>query len=67
MVTRVNQSALSAAQRAAFVSAVKALKQAPSTFTPPTSSRYDDYVYMHFQSMYTLTIGNATQTVDNSN
>jgi tyrosinase len=58
---------LSPTDRKAYVAAVKALKAAPSQFTPKTSSRYDDYVYVHMQAMLELSINDTTKLVTNDN
>ena len=49
MGCRKNQSSLTAAEKAAFVAAVIALKAAPSQ--AGTASRYDDFVQEHIDSM----------------
>ena len=67
MITRKNVAALSAAERKAYVDAVKKLKAAPSRFTPPTMSRYDDFVYIHMQAMLEMTINDKNKPVTNDN
>src|SRR3954453_20899286 len=67
LLVRKNQNTLSAAERQALVNAILLLKKAPSRFQPPTSSRYDDYVYIHFQAMNELTITDPTKPVANGN
>jgi tyrosinase len=67
MATRKNAATLTAAERQAFVNAVKQLKAAPSKFAPPTTGRYDDYVYVHMQAMLDLSINDSTQPVANGN
>lgn len=67
MNVRKNISSLSAAERAAYVSAIKRLKAAPSRFTPPTTGRYDDYVYIHMQAMLELSINDPARPVANGN
>jgi len=54
MVFRKSVGSLTSADRQAFVAAVKALKLTASHFTPGTTSRYDDYVYVHLQAMRML-------------
>lgn len=50
---RKNAGALTPQERARFVAAVLALKQAPSVLTPgqPGSNRYDDFVAVHVKAM----------------
>jgi tyrosinase len=67
MIIRKSVSSLTGPERTAFVNAVKALKSAPSRFTPPTTGRYDDYVYVHMQAMLELAINDPTQPVANGN
>jgi tyrosinase len=67
MVTRKSVASLSAQERAAYVGAVLKLKAAPSRFNPPTTGRYDDYVYVHMQAMLVLSINDPTQPVANGN
>ena len=67
MITRRNQKTLSSSDRAEFVRALKVLKNTPSHFTPPTASRYDDFVYVHMQAMLLLDIVDRTKTVQNGN
>ena len=67
MATRKNVNRLGSAERIAYVDAIKKLKLAPSNFTPPTMSRYDDYVYIHMQAMLVLKINDATKPVVNGN
>ena len=64
---RKSVSSLSTAERAEFVAALKALKAAPSRFTPPTAGRYDDYVYVHMQAMLIIEINDRTKPVRNGN
>jgi tyrosinase len=59
-------SGLTPADRAAYVSAVKALKRAPSQLTPPTRSRYDDYVFVHMLAMQEISVGSKS-VVENGN
>ncbi len=51
MARRKNQAELTSAERQAFVNSTLALKQSPSQLSPPTASRYDDYVNIHMDSM----------------
>jgi len=67
MVTRHNQESLSSSERAEFVRAVKLLKKTSSHFNPPTTSRYDDFVYVHMQAMLLLEIIDRTKPVQNGN
>jgi tyrosinase len=67
MATRKSVAALSSAERIAYVDAVKKLKAAPSQFTPPTTGRYDDYVYVHMQAMLELAVNDTSQPVANGN
>src|SRR5438270_8806025 len=67
MAVRKSVSTLSVSERKAFVDAVLKLKTASSQFTPPTTSRYDDYVYIHMQAMLELTIDDPTKPVANGN
>jgi tyrosinase len=67
MITRRNQNSLSSPDRAEFVRALKALKNAPSHFNPPTVSRYDDFVYVHMQAMLLMEIVDRTKAVQNEN
>src|SRR5262245_53882176 len=67
MAVRKSVSTLSVSERKAYVNAVLALKAAPSQFTPPTTGRYDDYVYIHMQAMLELTINDRTKPVTNGN
>lgn len=67
MALRKSVASLTAAERSAFVAAVKKLKQTPSHFTPPTTSRYDDYVYVHMQAMLGIKVNDPTKPVDNAN
>jgi tyrosinase len=67
MALRKSVATLTAGERAAFVNAVKQLKLTPSRFTPPTTSRYDDYVYVHMQAMLVIKLNDPTKPVDNSN
>lgn len=66
-VTRKNQRNLSSTERSAFVQAVKSLKAAPSQCSPPTSGRYDDYVYVHMQAMVVMRILDSNKPVENGN
>ena len=50
-IKRKNVAALTSAERASYVQAVKGLKKAPSQMSPATHSRYDDYVLVHMLSM----------------
>jgi hypothetical protein len=52
--------------RAAFVQVVKRLRSAPSKFTPPTRSRYDDYVYIHMQAMLVINVNDPSKPVDST-
>jgi tyrosinase len=54
-------------ERAAYVTAVKALKQAPSRLTPPTSSRYDDYVLVHMLAMNQISVKDRTKPLTTAN
>ena len=56
MITRRNANSLSSSDRAEFVRALKTLKNVPRRFTPPTVSRYDDFVYVHMQAMLLMEI-----------
>jgi hypothetical protein len=67
MTLRKSTSTLTPRERAAFVAAVKQLKTAPSKFTPPTRSRYDDYVYIHMQAMLVIKVNDPSKPVDNAN
>jgi tyrosinase len=67
MAIRKNVAKLTATERNSFVDALKKLKAAPSKFTPPTSSRYDDFVYVHMQAMLIISIKDATKPVANGN
>ncbi len=67
MAVRKNVATLSATERQAYVAALKELKAAPSQFTPQTSGRYDDYVYVHMQAMLELSINDMTKPVTNDN
>src|SRR5271155_333090 len=67
MALRKSVSTLTPSERAAFVAAVKQLKTAPSKFTPPTTSRYDDYVYVHMQAMLVIKVNDPSKPVDNTN
>jgi hypothetical protein len=66
MATGKNVATLSPAERAAYAGAVRALKAAPSRFTPRTAGRYDDYV-IQMQAMLVLRINDATRRVVNGN
>lgn len=57
MHIRRDQAALSTAERQAYANAVVGLKRAPSRLLPSSGSpsRYDDYVWMHLQSMKSMT------------
>jgi hypothetical protein len=57
MDCRQNQSALTAAQKTAFVNAVLALKQRPSVMHPGAQSRYDDFVEIHLNAMMQAAMG----------
>ncbi len=50
-----------------FVDAVLRLKKAPSRLKPATSSRYDDYVFVHIQSMLMLTVIDPARPIVNGN
>ncbi len=63
MAVRKSVTTLSAQERSAFVSALKALKAAPSRFNPPTAGRYDDFVYVHMQAMLEIKVNDPTNTV----
>jgi tyrosinase len=67
MALRKSASTLTPGERAAFVAAVKQLKTAPSEFTPPTTSRYDDYVYVHMQAMLVIKVNDPSKPVVNTN
>ncbi|MDP9051023.1 MAG: tyrosinase family protein [Acidobacteriota bacterium] len=67
MALRKSVATLTSGERAAFVKAVKRLKLAQSKFTPPTTSRYDDYVYIHMQAMLVMQVNDPTKPVDNAN
>jgi tyrosinase len=67
MVTRKNQSSLTVSERAEYVNALKTLKKSPSQFNPPTTSRYDDFVYVHMQAMLIMKIIDRTKPVRNGN
>lgn len=67
MVVRKNVSALTADERKAYVAAVKKLKASPSRMLPATTSRYDDYVYVHMQAMLELQIDDPSKPVANGN
>ena len=67
MALRKSVSALTPAERVAYVQAVKKLKAAPSRFTPPTTSRYDDYVFVHMQAMLVIKVNDTSKVVDNTN
>ena len=67
MAVRKSVTTLSASERQAFVSALKALKVAPSRCNPPTAGRYDDYVYVHMQAMLTLQLIDRSKPVRNGN
>lgn len=67
MAIRKSVASLSAADRTAFVRAVKLLKQTPSQFTPHTPSRYDDYVYIHLQVMRNIHLIHPALQVDDTN
>ncbi len=67
MTVRKNASSLTAPERADFVNALKKLKTAPSRFAPPTTGRYDDYVYIHMQAMLELSINDPAKPVANGN
>ena len=53
---RKDQATLTAAEKAAFVNAVLALKQEPSVLHPDdrTLSRYDDFVEVHLNAMMVM-------------
>jgi tyrosinase len=57
MNLRRNQASLSTTERQAFVQAMLKLKKTPSRLPPSSGSpsRYDDYVWMHLESMKTMT------------
>lgn len=63
MAIRKDQSTLSDDEKEAFVTAILALKQAPSMLHPgaPTSSRYDDYAELHVKAMMAMPDGWAHQ------
>jgi tyrosinase len=67
MITRRNQKTLTSSDRAEFVRALKVLKNTPSHFTPPTASRYDDFVYVHMQAMLLVEIVDRTKVAQNGN
>jgi tyrosinase len=67
MATRRNQKSLSSSDRTELVRAFKTLKNSPSHFTPPTTSRYDDFVYVHMQAMVLIEIIDRTKPVQNRN
>jgi tyrosinase len=60
---RKDQSSLTDDEKATFVDAILALKQAPSMLHPgsPTASRYDDYVELHVKAMMAMPEGWAHQ------
>jgi tyrosinase len=57
MNIRRNQASLSTTERQAFVQALLQLKRTPSRLPPSSGSpsRYDDYVWMHLESMKSMT------------
>jgi tyrosinase len=67
MNVRKNQANLSDAERTAYVSAVKALKTTASRLTPPTPSRYDDYIFVHMQAMMLMSLKDRTKPIINAN
>lgn len=64
---RKSVAALTAAERDTYVKAVKALKQSPSRLSPPTRSRYDDYVLVHMLAMNQVSVTDRTKPIDNGN
>src|SRR5258708_7311243 len=67
MAVRKSVRTLSAVERTTFVNGLKALKQAPSRFNPPTAGRYDDYVYIHMQAMLIMSVNDRSKPVRNGN
>jgi tyrosinase len=67
MAIRKNVATLSSGERAACVAALKKMKSMPSRFTPPTASRYDDFVYIHMQAMLVFEIKDRSKPVTNGN
>ena len=59
MAIRKDQSKLTDAEKKTFVTAILALKQAPSMLHPgaPNASRYDDYVELHVKAMMSMPDG----------
>lgn len=51
MSCRKNQATLTLTERQRYATAVLALKSRPSLLSPPSASRYDDYVQVHMDSM----------------
>jgi tyrosinase len=64
---RKDVATLTPEERSAYVTAVKALKQAPSRLTPPTSSRYDDYVLVHMLAMNQISVKDRTKPLTTAN
>jgi len=64
---RKSVKALTDAERKAYVNAVLALKKSPSRMTPPTRSRYDDYVLVHILTMRPVSVTDPKKPVDNTN
>jgi tyrosinase len=67
MAIRKNVAALGIDERRAYVAALKQLKAVPSRMRPATTSRYDDYVYVHMQAMLELRIDDPSKPVANGN
>jgi len=51
MSCRKNQATLTPTERQRYAAAVLALKGRPSLLSPPSASRYGDYVQVHIDSM----------------